>query len=132
MNSFESYYVNQAGNGIAAFTGVKYQKGHGFFGRLLSKAVIPFLKFLGKNALSATANVASDIADSENFSFDNIKDTSKRRLKEQASKMVKKAASKILNGEGVKRKYKRRRRKRNLNKKPTFKKFKKVKKNKRR
>jgi len=65
--------VNQAGNGISGFSGVRYQKGHGFFGRLINNAVLPLIKFLGKNFLNAGAKVANDLVDSDDFSFNNIK-----------------------------------------------------------
>jgi len=108
MNSFQTYYSNQAGNGIAGFSGVRYQKGYGFFGRLLNSAVIPFIKFLGKNALSAGMNVANDLMETNDFSMKNIKDVGKQRLGEQAKTMVKDGANKILYGDGVKRRRHRR------------------------
>ena len=83
MTSFDEYYVNQAGNGIAGFSGVRYQKGNVFFGRLFNNAVLPFIKYLGKNVLKTGANIATDLVDSDDFSLDNIKDVGKRRLKEQ-------------------------------------------------
>ena len=57
--NLENYYTNQAGNGLTGFSGVKYQKGFGFFGRLLSGAVIPFLRFLGKSAFNTGANIGN-------------------------------------------------------------------------
>lgn len=108
MNNFEKYYCDQAGNGIAGFSGVKYQKGFGFFGRLLSGAVLPFLRFIGKNALNAGASIAHDISESDDFSLKNIKDVSTKRVRETGKSMLKKAADKVLKGNGIKRKYKRR------------------------
>jgi len=108
MSSLENYYVDQAGNGLAAFAGVRYQRGHGFFGRLMSKYVVPILKMIGKNALKAGSNIASDLVDSDNFSMNNVKEVGKHRLAEQTKTMVKRAAEKILEGEGARRKYKRR------------------------
>lgn len=103
MNSFERYYIDQAGNGIAGFSGVKYQKGFGFFGRLLSGAVLPFLKFLGKNALSTGASIAQDLSDTNDFTMENIKNVSLKRSKETGKRMLKRASEKILHGEGIKR-----------------------------
>ena len=34
--NYASYYVNQAGNGISGFEGVRFQKGAGFFGLIKS------------------------------------------------------------------------------------------------
>lgn len=109
MNSIERYYLTQAGNGIHGFAGVRYQKGNGFFGRILSTAVIPFIKFLGKNVLKAGSNIASDLVDSDDFSLNNLKDVGKKRMREQAEDAYEKVKNKILNGQGIKRKYKRKR-----------------------
>jgi hypothetical protein len=60
-NPFIEYYKDQAGSGITGFQGVRYQRGHGFFGRLLSKAIYPLLRFLGKQAFSTGVDIASDV-----------------------------------------------------------------------
>lgn len=114
MSFIDEYYKRQAGNGIAGFTGVRYQKGHGFFGRLLSGAVLPFLKFIGKNALSAGANIARDLVDTDDFSLSNIRNKAKARFKESAASAMKTGAEKLLTGQGIKR---RRRNKRRYKKK---------------
>ncbi|MDI9312983.1 MAG: hypothetical protein QM535_22420 [Limnohabitans sp.] len=119
MNVFEDYYIKQAGNGLHGFSGVRYQKGYGFFGRLLSNAVIPFLKFFGKNALKAGANVASDLVDGDDFSLKAIKESGKNRIKEQSLKMFDNVKNKVLKGSGAK-KYKRRRRVKKIKAKKTF------------
>lgn len=119
-NPYIDYYKNQIGGGISGFKGVKfqkgygirgfkgirYQRGHGFFGNLLSKAVYPFLKFLGKKAANVGLNVASDIIVDKK----NIKDSLQERLKEGgkdiANAGLDRAKEFIQTGKGRKRKRK--------------------------
>ncbi len=44
MNPYTRYYVNQVGTGLPGFSGVRIQKGHGWFGRLWSNTMLPFMK----------------------------------------------------------------------------------------
>jgi hypothetical protein len=101
-NQFESYYVNQAGTGISGFSGVRYQKGHGFFGRILSGAVLPILKYLGKKALGTGVNIGTDLLQGEN-----IKTSMKKRLKTAGFNIAEDAFEKLKNykqeGSGRKR-----------------------------
>lgn len=133
MNEFERYYVAQAGNGIAGFNGVRYQKGKGFFGRILSGAVFPLLKFLGKNFLQTGVNVANDVLGSDDFSLENIKSKTKKNINTTASKYLG-DDFKMFKGEGKKRKYirKRKMKKRKKVKSKKIKRVKKVKKTKKR
>ena len=85
-----------------------------FFVRLLNSAVLPFIKFLGKNFLNAGANVANDLVDSDDFSYNNIKEVGKKRFGDQAKTMVKTAAEKILKGSGIKKKRVRKRSKKSI------------------
>ena len=57
-NPYSEYYVNQAGYGISGFSGVRYQRGKGFFGKRFSGALIPLLKFLRPMALSTGYEIA--------------------------------------------------------------------------
>jgi len=70
MNPYSSYYVNQVGSGLPGFQGIRYQRGHGFFGRLFSNTLLPFIKQLlpgiGKRALPSVAGLAQDIISGEN------------------------------------------------------------------
>ena len=67
MNPYTQYYTNQIG-GISGFSGVRYQRGHGFFGRLFS-GIGGFLRSiapsLGKRALPSAIGLAEDIISSE-------------------------------------------------------------------
>lgn len=107
-NELIDYYREQAGNGISGFSGVKYQRGHGFFGRFLSKAIYPLLRFLGRQALSTGVNFASDIIkDKKNWRM-----AGKHRLKDVGTDILtaglERAKRFQQTGEG-KRKRKRRR-----------------------
>ena len=70
---YESYYLNQAGSGFSVFQGSRGQRGHGI-GSVLSglfRSAVPMLKRVlaafGKQALSTGFQVASDVADGQNF-----------------------------------------------------------------
>lgn len=58
----ETYYVEQAGNGIPlqVFYGTRSQRGHGFFGRLISRAVLPLLRYLGGKAIDTGKHIYED------------------------------------------------------------------------
>ena len=103
-NPYIDYYTQQAGTGLAGFQGYRYQRGHGFFGRLISKAVFPLLKFLGKRALSTGADIATDVLVNKR----NIADAAKERLenegRELASAGIQRAKKYVLEGKGRKRK----------------------------
>ena len=102
-NPYIQYYKTQAGTGLAGYQGVRYQKGHGFFGRILSKAVYPLLRFLGKQAVGTAANIASDVI----LNKQDLKESANKRLKETAEDItregVSKAKSFLQGGEGRKR-----------------------------
>jgi len=91
-NPFTTYYINQAGSGIAGYSGVRYQKGHGFFGRLLSGAIMPILKYLGRKALSTGVNIGTDLLQGDNF-----KSTMKKRLKKAGLDIAEDALEKVRN-----------------------------------
>jgi hypothetical protein len=84
-NPFAEYYTQQAGSGLTGFEGVRYQKGHGFFGRLLSKAIYPLLRFLGKQAFNTGINVASDVIEKKK----NWRQSAKERMKETGKNVAK-------------------------------------------
>ena len=103
-NPYIEYYKHQAGTGIAGFQGIRYQRGHGFFGRLISRAVFPLLKFLGKRALSTGADIATDVLINKR----GLKDAAKERLetegRELANAGIQRAKKFALEGQGRKRK----------------------------
>ena len=90
-NPYLEYYREQAGSGLSGFQGVKFQRGHGFFGRILSKAIYPLMRFLGKTALSTGADIASDVINDDV----NWKDSIKNRLKETGKNIANEGISKV-------------------------------------
>lgn len=86
--------MNQAGSGISGFQGIRYQRGNGFMGRMISGTVMPILKkilpFLGRTALNAGSNIMQDIENGEN-----IGESAKKRFKETKDIIKMKAADKI-------------------------------------
>jgi len=110
-NPFNDYYVNQAGSGIAGYSGVRFQKGYGFFGRLLSTIGLPILKYLGKRALKTGVGVGSDL-----LSGENIKDSVKKRLKATGFDIVDDAVEKLKPFRQAGTGYRRRRKKVNKKK----------------
>lgn len=103
MNPYNEYYMNQAGSGLTGFSGTRYQRGHGFFGKLFSGALLPALKFLGRQALNTGVNVGQDFLEGKNF---------KQSMKERAIESGKVSANAAINrakkfaqtGKGRKRK----------------------------
>ena len=104
MNDLEKYYIHQAGSGLAGFRGIRYQRGRGFFGRLLSGAVYPLLRFLGKNLLRTGENVATDVLDSDDFSFQNLKDVTKKNLQSRAKDVLGETLTN-MKGSGKRKRY---------------------------
>lgn len=100
------YYTEQAGSGIATFTGQRYQKGHGMLGRFFTGSVMPLLKkvlpFLGKQALSLGADFANEWKTSGNLG-----NAAKKSLKRGGLSLAEEAMSKFKDyaqeGDGVKR-----------------------------
>lgn len=82
-NPYFEYYTNQAGYGISGFSGQRYQRGRGFFSKVFSNALFPFLKVLGQNVLNSGYDLAKDAAEGVDF-----KRAVKRRLTEAGINMA--------------------------------------------
>lgn len=54
------YYAHQAGTGVATYSGVRYQRGNGFFGRLMKGGILRLLRYLGERGLETAATVATE------------------------------------------------------------------------
>ena len=86
---YEEYYLNQTGRGMAAFTGARYQRGHGLGNMLrsLTKFAIPFLKkgakAVGKQAMKTGMNIAQEVLLGQN-----IKKAAKRHLSQGLTELV--------------------------------------------
>lgn len=103
MNPYNTYYVNQAGSGISVYSGSRYQRGHGLFGKLFSSAILPALKFLGKQALGTGVNVAQDVLHGENFKKSVIR-RAKQSGRNTASSAIARTNKFIQTGKGRKNK----------------------------
>lgn len=112
MNPYTRYYVNQVGTGLPGFSGIRFQKGHGWFGRLWSNTMLPFIKTflpavqaIGERALPSVAGLAGDI-----MSGQNVKQSSLSRFKEAGQNMGEEFGEQIKkrfqSGSGRKRKRK--------------------------
>lgn len=104
MNPYENYYLKQAGNGVATCTGIRYQKGNGFFGRLISGFAMPLLKYFGRQGLEAVGNVVSDMKENPDAK---LSDIVKKQAKKSLSKVTDDGAARakrfIQTGKGVKK-----------------------------
>ena len=118
--SFEDYYMSQAGSGLTAFQGYKYQRGHGFFGNAFRNILKPLGLYLGKNLLKSGVSIGNDLISGQNF-----KESLKNRLIESGENILSDSAERLKNyrqtGKGKKRK------KSKKNKKSTKKSSKKIK-----
>jgi hypothetical protein len=123
-NPYIQYYVRQAGSGTAGFQGVKYQRGHGFFGSIFRQVLRPLAKYLGNKALSTGVEIGSDYLKGESF-----KESAKKRLRSTGNSIISDAVEKAKkftqNGSGKRRRRKnakkapkKRSKKLNINKKP--------------
>ena len=99
MTNFEQYYMRQAyGHGFGpSFSAASLQKGHGL-GNILSSAfrtMAPVLKSAGKavakQGLHTGLNILGDVLGGEN-----IKQASKRRLREGKDRHIKKAKTSLF------------------------------------
>lgn len=104
----EDFYSEQAGSGLSPYSGqVRFQKGHGFFGRILKGGIIPLLKkvlpYLGKQALAAGTDLVSELNSGTSLK-DSTRKAMKRRMGDIADDALVKIKSKLQEGEGVRRK----------------------------
>ena len=102
-NPYLSYYNNQVGSGLAGFQGVRFQRGHGFFGRIFS-GIGNFVKQLApsliKRTLPSAIGLAQDVMEGENFG-----QSTKKRLieagKNAADETLEQLKTRIQKGSGI-------------------------------
>lgn len=113
-NPYIEYYRNQAGSGLAGYSGYKFQRGHGFFGNIFQHILKPLGQYFGKQALSTGIGIGSDILGGEN-----LKESAKKRLKMTGENVlndaVKRATKFAQTGKGRKRR-RRRKKSKKINK----------------
>ena len=118
--SFENYHINQARENTPVFKGASYQKGYGFgdvFKRFFKWIVPivrdnakPIVKRVGKEALKTAVNIANDTLDGND-----LQESAKNRIKESLSNIT------SQNGNGLIKRKKDYKRKRNSTKNKSFK-----------
>ncbi len=94
-NSFEKYYLNQAGTGLPTYVASKHNGGG--LGNILgglSRMFLPVIKKTGssllKEGLRTGVDILSDVA-----SGNDIKTSAERRLKQSSSRVLKRTADKL-------------------------------------
>ena len=110
-NPYLEYYTNQAGSGLAGFQGLKYQRGHGFFGSLFGSILQPLAQYLGTKALSTGVAIGNDY-----LKTGDLKGSASRRLKSAGRSIINDAldkANSFVTQKGGGKKRKRRRYKQN-------------------
>jgi len=108
-NPYINYYNSQVGSGLAAFQGVRYQRGHGFFGRILG-GIGNFIKLLApsllKSSLPSAIGLAQDVMEGKNVGH-----SAKSRLieagKTAANTTLDHLKTRIQGGSGIPRRRKR-------------------------
>jgi len=97
----DDYYDRQAGNGIATYAGVRFQKGHGFLGRFFKGMLFPLIKkalpHVANLALSSANDIASEVRAGKKF-----KNATKQTLKRKAIDLAQEGLTK-LKGSGKRR-----------------------------
>src|SRR5437868_2231500 len=101
-NPYAPYYLNQAGNGIGSFEGIRFQRGKGFFGSILKSAALPLLSYLGKHLLRTGVDVAGDVINGEPIK-EALKARTKTKVREVACDVARRASVFQQTGRGVKR-----------------------------
>ena len=101
-NPYITYYSNQAGSGISGFQGVRFQRGAGFFGNVFKSAVLPLLKYFGRQALSTGADIATDAMDGENI-IESMKTRGKQASRTIANDAIGRVKRFAQTGKGRKR-----------------------------
>jgi hypothetical protein len=93
--------LRQSGSGLLPYAGVRYQKGNGFFGNLMKKAIFPFLRYAGMKGLDKFTEFAQAAVQNP----DGVKDIAKQKLLEMAGDALadggKRAKKFIQTGEGM-------------------------------
>jgi len=104
-NFWTEYYLAQAeqtGYGMPGFTGIPYQRGTGLgsFFKNLFRAILPIgtsaVKAIGREALAAGANIASDVLDGKDLGS-----SAKEHAREAAANTLRKGARVLQQGRGV-------------------------------
>jgi hypothetical protein len=101
---YNDYYQKQAGGALENYyTGLKFQRGYGPWGRLISRYGLPIAKYFGKQIFKTGVDIVSDVAKGIE-----PKTALKSRLKERGTSILRdileKAESQSGRGSAMKRK----------------------------
>lgn len=96
MPNLDAYYTQQAGTGIAFYPGIRYQRGHGFFGRFFRGSLLPLLQSLGHRLLSTGVAVADDVVNNNLDPMASLKSRGKAAVKDTANDFISSARKKIM------------------------------------
>lgn len=90
--------------GSGVFVGNRYQKGNGFFGRVIKNAIFPLLKYIGKQGIKTAVAIGGEAVKDPN----NFKEIARKKLKEVGMEAIDDSADRIKKfvqtGKGIKRK----------------------------
>lgn len=104
-NFWVDYYLSQAqqtGHGLPGFIGTPYQRGAGLgsFFKNLFRIILPIgksaIKSIGREALAAGANIASDVLEGKD-----VGNAAKMHLRDATANTLRKGARAIQRGSGV-------------------------------
>lgn len=95
MPNLTAYYTQQAGSGISFYPGVRYQRGHGFFGRFFKGSLLPLLQSLGHKMLSTGVEVADDVLNKDVDPLSALKYRGKIAARDTANKLISRARSRL-------------------------------------
>ena len=96
-------FSKQYGNGV--FIGNRYQKGNGFFGKLIKNALFPLLKYIGKQGIKTAVAIGEEAVKNPNQKFKTIV---KSKLKDAGmtaiDDSIERVKKYVQTGKGIKRK----------------------------
>ena len=97
-------FSRQVGRGTY-FAGRRYQRGNGFFGRMIKNAIYPLLKYIGSKGIKTAMAIGKEAITDPST---DLKTIAKRKLKETGLEVmedsVKKVREYVQSGRGLKRK----------------------------
>lgn len=95
MPNLTDYYTQQAGSGISFYPGIRYQRGHGFFGRFFKGSLLPLLQSLGHKMLSTGVEVADDVLNKDVDPLSALKYRGKVAARDTANELISRARGRL-------------------------------------
>lgn len=95
MTGLDSYYSQQAGSGVSIYHGVRYQRGHGFFGRFFKGSLLPLLQSVGHKLLSTGVDVADDVVNRSMDPMESLKMRGRVAAKDTVNDLITRARTKL-------------------------------------